>query len=104
MKVFSLSFFILVSLLGAAQKKCPIIPHPIAANLSKDQFKLDRYSLVKISDPKLTGIANYFKAEIRKMHPLVWPPNHQKMAQWYRLCSPGTRPKTAQSQKVIQLT
>ena len=66
MKVFSLSFFILVSLMGIAQKNCPIIPQPLASIPSKDQFKLDRYSSIKVSDPKLNGIANYLRDEIRK--------------------------------------
>ena len=66
MKVFSLSFFILVSLMGTAQKNCPIIPQPLASIPSKDQFKLDRYSSIKVSDPKLNGIANYLRDEIRK--------------------------------------
>lgn len=66
MRVFSLSFFILLSLFGAAQKNCPIIPQPLAATPSSDQFKLDRYSTVKVSDPTLNGIANYLRAEIRK--------------------------------------
>ena len=66
MKVFSLSFFILVSLLSAAQKNCPIIPQPLASIPSKDQFKLDRNTVVKFTDPKLTGIANYLRDEIRK--------------------------------------
>lgn len=66
MKVFSLSFFILFSLLGAAQKNCPIIPQPLASTPSSDQFKLDRHSSIKVSDPKLTGIANYLRDEIKK--------------------------------------
>ena len=66
MKVFSLSFFILVSLLATAQKKCPIIPQPLAATASNTQFKLDRQSSVKVSDAKLNGLANYLKAEIKK--------------------------------------
>lgn len=66
LKVFSLSFFVLVSVLVTAQKNCPIIPQPLAAIPSKDQFKLDRHTGVKFTDPKLTGIANYLRDEIKK--------------------------------------
>ena len=66
LKVFSLSFFILVSFLSSAQKNCPIIPRPLAVTASNNQFKLDRHTMIKFSDPKLTGIANYLKAEIKK--------------------------------------
>jgi hexosaminidase len=66
LKVFSLTFFILFSLLSSAQKNCPIIPQPIGATASNNQFKLDRHTMIKFSDPKLNGIANYLKAEIKK--------------------------------------
>ena len=71
LKVFSLSFFILVSFLSSAQKNCPIIPRPLAVTASNNQFKLDRHTMIKFSDPKLTGIANYLKAEIKKNTPTI---------------------------------
>lgn len=103
LKVFSLSFFILFSLLVTAQKNCPIIPQPLAATASSHQFKLDRQSSVKVSDAKLNGMANYLKAEIRKNASIDLAAQPSKTSSSISLVLTETKPQNSASAEAYSI-